>query len=280
MDWQKYPPRLALPEVCRPGDGGTTDSGEANDHKRYIHRHNERRATGRSADKLVELVGKHNPRIEEELRIYVARFPWKVAPLLAEAKKVFLPAKATHSGEQDVETVTKETDTEAKSKRRKKAKKGKDKKQRKEKKSKAKDMKQVKKQRKEKKSKAKDKKREGREPAKEGETVDAPEGEPMPCPAARALPTTWHTNWTGGATTAPLRPPAKTVDRPEAMTQHPRRQLWCQPSVGRARRNHIHTYSWLKLPTQLQMEGSATSAAAKEGQPRQQTTSTVRAKHV
>ena len=173
-------------------------------------------------------MGKHNPRIEEELRIYVGRFPWKVAPLLAEAKNVFLPAKATHSGEQDVETVTKETDTEAKSKRRKKAKKGKDKKQRKEKKSKAKDMKQVKKQRKEKKSKAKDKKhkkREGREPAKEGETVDAPEGEPMPCPAARALPTTWHTNWTGGATTAPLRPPAKTVDRLEGMTQHPRRQL-------------------------------------------------------
>ena len=32
--------------------------------------------------------------------------------------------------------------------------------------------------------------------------------------------------------------------------------------------------------TQLQMEGSATSAAAYEGQPRQQTTSTVRAKHV
>ena len=43
---------------------------EAKDYKRYIHRHNERRATGRSADKLVELVGKHNPGIEEELRIY------------------------------------------------------------------------------------------------------------------------------------------------------------------------------------------------------------------
>ena len=177
VDWQKYPPRLALPEVCRPGDRGTTDSGRGQG-LQALH------TPGRSADKLVELVGKHNPRIEEELRIYVGRFPWKVAPLLAEAKNVFLPAKATHSGEQDVETVTKETDTEAKSKRRKKAKKGKDKKQRKEKKSKAKDMKQVKKQRKEKKSKAKDKKhkkREGREPAKEGETVDTQTGdEPFP----------------------------------------------------------------------------------------------------
>ena len=99
---------------------------EPNDYKRYIHRHNERRATGRSADKLVELVGKHNPRIEEELRIYVGRFPWKVAPLLAEAKKVFLKATtATRSGEQHKEAVTKETDTEAKSKGMKKDKKGK-----------------------------------------------------------------------------------------------------------------------------------------------------------
>ena len=54
------------------------------------------------------------------------RFPWKVAPLLAEAKKVFLKATtATRSGEQHKEAVTKETDTEAKSKGMKKDKKGK-----------------------------------------------------------------------------------------------------------------------------------------------------------
>ena len=39
VDWQKYPPRLALPEVCRPGDGRTPTVEEANDYKRYIHRH-------------------------------------------------------------------------------------------------------------------------------------------------------------------------------------------------------------------------------------------------
>ena len=96
------------------------------------------------------------------------RFPWKVAPLLAEAKKVFLKATtATRSGEQHKEAVTKETDTEAKSKRMKKDKTGKDKKQRREKKSKVKDK--------------KHKKHKDREPAKEGEIVDTQTGEPMPC---------------------------------------------------------------------------------------------------
>ena len=173
------------------------------------------------------------------------RFPWKVAPLLAEAKKVFLKA-TTHSGEQHKEAVTKETDTEAKSKGMKKDKKGKDKKQRKEKKSKVKDKKHKKhrdrepakeeeivdtqtgdkkgkdkKQRKEKKSKVKGKKHKkhrDREPAKEEETVDTQTGdEPFPQRGRRT--------GLGGATTAPLRPPAKTVDRLEGMTQHPRRQL-------------------------------------------------------
>ena len=111
----------------------------------------------------------------------MGRFPWKVAPLLAEVKKVFLKATtATHSVEQHKEAVTKETDTEAKSKGMKKDKKGKDKKQRKEEKSKVKDK--------------KHKKHRDREPAKEGEIVDTQTGEPMP----RALPTTWPTNWTGG----------------------------------------------------------------------------------
>ena len=91
------------------------------------------------------------------------RFPWKVAPLLAEAKKVFLKA-TTHSGEQHKEAVTKETDTEAKSKGMKKDKKGNDKKQRKEKK-----------------SKVNGKKHRDREPAKEEETVDTQTGdEPFP----------------------------------------------------------------------------------------------------
>ena len=105
---------------------------DTNDYKRYIHRQNERRAAGRKADKLVELVGKHNPRIEEELRIYVGRFPWKVASLLAEAKKVFCKTTGdTYSGEQCKKTVTEEASTAAKSHGKTKDKKGKSKKQRK-----------------------------------------------------------------------------------------------------------------------------------------------------
>ena len=144
-------------------------------------------------------MGKHNPRREEELRIYMGEFPWKVAPLLAEAKKVFLKATtATRSGEQHKEAVTKETDTEAKSKRMKKDKTGKDKKQRREKKSKVKDK--------------KHKKHKDREPAKEGEIVDTQTGEPMPCSTSPSHNLADELGL-GGATTAPLRPPAKTIDR-------------------------------------------------------------------
>ena len=57
---------------------------DTKDYKRYIQRHDERRDTARRADKLVQLVGEHNPNIEEELRIYMGKHPWKVAQLLAE----------------------------------------------------------------------------------------------------------------------------------------------------------------------------------------------------
>ena len=138
---------------------------DTNDYKRYIHRHNERRATGRKADKLVELVGKINPRIEGELRIYVGRFPWKVAPLLAEAKKMFCKTTGgTRSEEQCRKTVTEETSSAAKSHKKDKDKKGKRKKQHK-------------------KNKKKDKKNKTREdgaPAGKEETIDDHMGEPTP----------------------------------------------------------------------------------------------------
>ena len=101
--------------------------------------------------------GKNNPRIEGELRIYVGRFPWKVAPLLAEAKKMFYKTGVARSGGQRKKTVTEETNTAAKSHRRNKDKKGKSKKQRK-------------------KSKKKDKK-----------TTDAHVGEPTPTPCSTSL---------------------------------------------------------------------------------------------
>ena len=67
--------------------------------------------------------------IEEGLRFYVGRFPWKVAPLLAEAKRVFCKTPGgTQSGEHS-ETATKKA---------KKKEKRKDKKDRKQKKHKAK----------------------------------------------------------------------------------------------------------------------------------------------
>ena len=148
-----------------PETGEPLTAEDTNDHKRYIHRHNERRATGRKADKLVELVGKINPRIEGELRIYVGRFPWKVAPLLAEAKKMFCKTTGgTRSEEQCRKTVTEETSSAAKSHKKDKDKKGKRKKQHK-------------------KNKKKDKKNKTREdgaPAGKEETIDDHMGEPTP----------------------------------------------------------------------------------------------------
>ena len=49
----------------------------------------ERRDTGRRADRPLSLVGKGNPRVETELRFFVAKHPWKVAGLLSTAIKAF-----------------------------------------------------------------------------------------------------------------------------------------------------------------------------------------------
>ena len=92
---------------------------DTKDYKCYIQRHNERRATARRADKLVKIAGAHKPRIEEELRIFVGKHPWKIAELLAEAKKVFKAVtKEVHKGEQHQDTGTKKTRTAEKSKKK------------------------------------------------------------------------------------------------------------------------------------------------------------------
>ena len=75
------------------------------------------------------MVGEHNPNIEEELRIYVGKHPWKVAQPLAEAKKTYKTAVKTDNGGKPEDAETKETqDTEAstKAKRGKKRKHKKD----------------------------------------------------------------------------------------------------------------------------------------------------------
>ena len=86
-------------------------TGEALDEeetKRYIQRHNERRDTARRADKLVAMVGRYNPCIEAELRIYMGKFPWKVADLLEQAKQVFKKAMEKDAlGEQSAPTKKK-----------------------------------------------------------------------------------------------------------------------------------------------------------------------------
>ena len=175
---------------------------DTNDYKRYIHRHNERRATGRKADKLVELVGKINPRIEGELRIYVGRFPWKVAPLLAEARKMFCKTTGgTRSGEQRKKTVTEETSSAAKSHKKNKDKKDKKKKQHK-------------------KNKTKDKKNKTREDgAPTGKTATTDDHMGDPC-------TTWRTNWTGGIMTVSRKPLEERTRGMEGTTQKPQRHLW------------------------------------------------------
>ena len=67
-------------------------------------------------------MGEINPNIEE-LRIYVGKHPWKVAQLLAEAKKVYKTAVKTDNGGKPEDAGTKETkdtETSTKAKRGKK----------------------------------------------------------------------------------------------------------------------------------------------------------------
>ena len=64
---------------------------DTEDYKRYIRRHNERRETARRAHRLTDLVRRHNPRIENELRVYIMKFPWRVADLLSSAATTGTP---------------------------------------------------------------------------------------------------------------------------------------------------------------------------------------------
>ena len=73
--------------------GWPLNEGDTDDYKRYIQRHNERRDTGRRADKLIALVGEKNPRVLAELRFYIANHPWKVAELLSSARRTYLQTK-------------------------------------------------------------------------------------------------------------------------------------------------------------------------------------------
>ena len=80
--------------------GDVLSAEDSEDFQRYVQRHNERRQTGNQADELVKLVATYNPAVEEELRIYIGRFPGEVRRLLAEGKQVYKPPadKQRHGG--------------------------------------------------------------------------------------------------------------------------------------------------------------------------------------
>ncbi|OLP82638.1 hypothetical protein AK812_SmicGene36692 [Symbiodinium microadriaticum] len=65
-----------------PSTGEVLSPEESEDFRRYLQRYKERKQTGEQADKLVKLVGKCNPAVEEELRIYIGRFPGEIRTLL------------------------------------------------------------------------------------------------------------------------------------------------------------------------------------------------------
>ena len=71
--------------------GDVLSAEDSEDYQRYVQRHNQRRQTGNQADELVKLVATHNPAVEEELRIYIAKFPGEVRRLLAEGKQIYKP---------------------------------------------------------------------------------------------------------------------------------------------------------------------------------------------
>ena len=75
-----------------PTTGGILTSEESQDYRSYLQRHKERRQMGDRADKVVKrvkLVGRCNPAVEEELRVYIGRFPGEIRGLLASGKKIY-----------------------------------------------------------------------------------------------------------------------------------------------------------------------------------------------
>ena len=86
-----------------PSTGGILSPEESEDYRRYLQRYKERKQTGDQADKLVKLVGKCNPAVEEELRIYIGRFPGEIRNLLARGKQSpqRSPGEQRHGGTQD-----------------------------------------------------------------------------------------------------------------------------------------------------------------------------------
>ena len=89
-----------------PTTGGLTPD-KSQDYRRYLQRHKERKQTGDQADKLVKLVGKCNPAVEEELRVYIGRFPGEVRSLLTSGKQVCkqLLANQRHGGTDKTRTA-------------------------------------------------------------------------------------------------------------------------------------------------------------------------------
>ena len=110
-----------------PTTGEVITAEYSEDFRRYLQQHEERRQTGTQADELVKLVAKCNPRVEEEHRIYIGRFPWEARSLIAQGKQVYKKAlaKQRHGGSMPPRLPSCATAKRKRQRTRKKKKKGK-----------------------------------------------------------------------------------------------------------------------------------------------------------
>ena len=68
--------------------GGTLSTEEREEYERYLERFHKRCKLGGKADRLVRIVDRYMPRIAEENRIFVMRFPDKVEKMLRRARGI------------------------------------------------------------------------------------------------------------------------------------------------------------------------------------------------
>ena len=87
--------------------GGYFNDEMTKSYTAYRGRLQKRRALGRAADKLVKITDKYLPKVTDEARVYVMRFPHKIPILLKQARRVRKKAKghATKGGSKPPQTA-------------------------------------------------------------------------------------------------------------------------------------------------------------------------------
>ena len=86
--------------------GKGLNASERSTYARYRRRHRERCQMGDLADKLTRMVDKYLPRVADESRVYIMRFPEKIPDLLRRVRKIRRKLKVTRQAG-DTETKTK-----------------------------------------------------------------------------------------------------------------------------------------------------------------------------